>query len=49
MGKLPVVSGRELVKALAKFGWNTARQSSSHIALVKSDSIYTISVPITKK
>jgi predicted RNA binding protein YcfA (HicA-like mRNA interferase family) len=33
MTKLPVVSGRDLVKALAKIGYLSDHQTSSHIIL----------------
>lgn len=35
MGKLPVVSGRDAVKALAKAGFHQVRQSGSHIVVQK--------------
>lgn len=33
MAKLPVVSGRDLIKALEKVGYRTVRQKGSHIRL----------------
>ena len=33
MGRLPVVSGRELVRTLEKVGYVTDRQKGSHIVL----------------
>ena len=33
MTKLPVVSGRDLVKALAKMGYSSDHQTGSHIIL----------------
>ncbi len=33
MGKLPVVSGKEMVKALAKTGYEFDHQKGSHIVL----------------
>lgn len=33
--KLPRLSGREIIKILAKCGFNIARQKGSHIILVK--------------
>ena len=33
--KLPVLSGKEVVKALSKVGFQTARQKGSHIILTK--------------
>jgi len=35
MTKLPVLSGREVIKILKKAGWTPARQKGSHIILVK--------------
>jgi len=35
MPKLPVLSGREVIKALSKIGFEAKRQRGSHIILVK--------------
>ena len=35
MPKLPVLSGREVIKALKKVGYEEKRQKGSHIILVK--------------
>ncbi len=35
MAKLPVLSGREVIKALRKIGFEPARQKGSHIVLVR--------------
>lgn len=35
--KLPVLSGRKLIKILAKAGYEPVRQAGSHIMLVKTD------------
>ncbi len=35
MPKLPRVSGKEVIKALSKIGFNPARQKGNHIILVK--------------
>ena len=43
--KLPVLSGRDVVRAFAASGWEIARQRGSHIILVKSGSSATLSVP----
>ncbi len=41
-----MVSGEETVRAVEKFGWRVARRArGSHIILVKSGSIYTLSIP----
>jgi len=45
MASLPVLSGRDVVKAFALDGWEVARQRGSHIILVKKGSIATLSVP----
>lgn len=37
MPKLPVVSGEETVRALAKLGFQVVRQRGSHIVLRKND------------
>ncbi len=33
--KLPVLSGREIIKALSKIGFNISRQRGSHVVMVK--------------
>ena len=45
MAFLPTLSGREVVKAFAKDGWEVARQRGSHIILVKVGHMATLSVP----
>jgi predicted RNA binding protein YcfA (HicA-like mRNA interferase family) len=42
---LPVLSGREVVRAFEKLGWQVARQRASHIILVKPREMITLSVP----
>ena len=42
---LPVLSGRELVRVFQSLGWQVARQSGSHIIMVKEGEISTLSVP----
>jgi predicted RNA binding protein YcfA (HicA-like mRNA interferase family) len=37
MSKLPVVSGKELVKALEKAGFVVLRQKGSHVSMEKRD------------
>jgi predicted RNA binding protein YcfA (HicA-like mRNA interferase family) len=49
MASLPVLSGREVVKAFESFGWNVARQSSSHIIMTKQGETVTLSVPDHKE
>jgi len=45
MGSLPVISGTETVKLFQKFGWNVARQSSSHIIMTKEGEMASLSIP----
>jgi predicted RNA binding protein YcfA (HicA-like mRNA interferase family) len=45
MPALPVLSGRDVVKVFAKFGWSLARQSGSHMILTHPDHPATLSVP----
>ena len=45
MPPLPVLSGREVVRAFCKGGWQQARQRGSHIILIKSGHPATLSIP----
>ena len=45
MAKLPRISGMEAVRAFNKAGWFVARQTGSHIIMVKPGSKITLSVP----
>lgn len=45
MPPLPLMSGREVVRAFEKFGWQVVRQRGSHMILVKEGSRATLSVP----
>ncbi|HSF32674.1 MAG TPA: type II toxin-antitoxin system HicA family toxin [Candidatus Tectomicrobia bacterium] len=45
MPRLPTLSGREVVRVFEKFGWQVARQSSSHIIMVREGSFATLSIP----
>ena len=49
MPALPVMSGREVVRAFERFGWSVARQSSSHIVMTKPGDIATLSIPDHKE
>jgi len=49
MARLPRLSGREVVKVFESFGWEKARQSSSHIILVREGHPATLSVPDHKE
>ena len=42
---LPALSGREVVRVFESLGWSVARQSGSHIILVKEGEMATLSVP----
>jgi len=45
MAFLPVLSGREVVKAFTNDGWQLERQRGSHMILIKSGSMVTLSIP----
>jgi predicted RNA binding protein YcfA (HicA-like mRNA interferase family) len=45
MPKLPVISGAEAVKALERAGWRQDRQRGSHVVMLKSGNIASLSVP----
>ena len=45
MSRLPVVSGRDLVRVLGRFGFQFDRQKGSHMMLYRADPPTTISVP----
>lgn len=47
--RLPVVSGRQLVKALEKAGWEVARQRGSHVRLRHPDRRTFITVPLHRE
>jgi predicted RNA binding protein YcfA (HicA-like mRNA interferase family) len=49
MPSLPVVSGREVVKAFESLGWTVVRRSSSHIIMVHPDHEVTLSIPDHKE
>ncbi len=49
MPALPVLSGRKVVRAFERLGWQVARQRGSHIVLVKDGEIATLSVPDHKE
>jgi len=43
--RLPVVSGRDFVRAMAKLGFILDRQKGSHLILFRADPPTTLSVP----
>jgi predicted RNA binding protein YcfA (HicA-like mRNA interferase family) len=45
MATLPALSGRDVVKAFAQNGWQMIRQRGSHMILIKSGGMVTLSVP----
>jgi predicted RNA binding protein YcfA (HicA-like mRNA interferase family) len=45
MASLPTLSGRDVVKAFLRDGWQMARQRGSHMILVKDGHMATLSVP----
>ena len=49
MASLPILSGREVVKAFESLGWGVSRQSSSHIIMTKQGETVTLSVPDHKE
>ncbi len=46
MAKLPLVSGANAAKAFSKAGWITARQTGSHLIMIKQGCMVTLSVPM---
>ncbi|MBI2499122.1 type II toxin-antitoxin system HicA family toxin [Candidatus Woesearchaeota archaeon] len=38
MAKLPVLSGKEVIKTLSKIGFISVRQKGSHVIMTKEDS-----------
>ena len=51
MTKLPVLSGRKVIKALSKAGWMQKRTRGSHVILVKTinDQKMALVVPLHKE
>jgi predicted RNA binding protein YcfA (HicA-like mRNA interferase family) len=51
MPKLPVLSGKEIIKALGKIGFIEARQKGSHVILKKRTLTYEVGcvVPLHKE
>lgn len=45
MPKLPVISGAQAVKAFGRAGWRVDRQRGSHVVLLKSGHIASLSIP----
>jgi len=49
MARLPRLSGREVVKAFSRLGWEHARQAGSHVIMVRQGHPATLSVPDHKE
>lgn len=45
MGRLPMVSGRDAVKAFSRAGWVPVRQHGSHVMLEKAGREEVLSIP----
>ena len=45
MSKLPVVSGRKLIRALERVGFKIDRQRGSHVILFRADPPTVVTVP----
>ena len=48
-GQLPILSGKKVRQAFERDGWEFVRQRGSHMILVKTESIATLSVPDHKE
>ena len=46
MGKLPVISGQDLIRALEKAGFQSIRQRGSHVVLQKRDAPRTLTTVV---
>jgi len=49
MSKLPVISGKECIKVLEKFGFIFYRQRGSHVTLVRENPPNQTTVPMHKE
>lgn len=49
MTKLPVSSGAKAARAFSRVGWVSARQTGSHLIMIKDGSVVTLSVPLHKE
>lgn len=45
MPGLPVISGAEAVRAFERAGWRRDRQRGSHVVMLKSGNIASLSIP----
>ena len=46
MGKLPVISGKEAIKAFQKDGWYVANRDGSHVTLKKAGMNCNLTIPV---
>ena len=46
MSRLPQLSGRRVVRAFQRGGWEVGRQRGSHVVLTKPGSILSLCVPL---
>ena len=46
MVRLPLISGVKAVKAFSRAEWKIARQTGSHVIMIKQGSMVTLSVPM---
>jgi len=46
MGKLPVISGKQAIKAFQKNGWRAASVEGSHVTLKKEGMACNLTVPV---
>ncbi|OWY71816.1 hypothetical protein B7486_09150 [cyanobacterium TDX16] len=49
MPNLPVLSGKDAVKAFERAGWRVDRQRGSHVVMLKSGHIASLSIPQHKE
>jgi predicted RNA binding protein YcfA (HicA-like mRNA interferase family) len=49
MDKLPVMSGDDVVRVLTRLGFRRARQSGSHVSMVRDDPFAATTVPMHKE
>ena len=49
MPPIPILSGREVVKAFESFGWRITRRKGSHIMMSKTGEQSTLSIPDHKE
>jgi len=49
MAKLPVVSGREAIRAFERAGWGQRWQVGSHVTMTKEGERATLSIPLHKE